>query len=142
MFGILIWFVLGEFIVARWSCCVMWYFVIHRKFVGKKWHLCRFLLPMRAVKCCLPCYWRSVVVFVGFDFGMCCWLWYFEVLLFGLLHVRCSGMVWFAFRLACEIVWNIWACLLGEWCSPGSDVFCWTLLLREIQENLYILIVM
>jgi len=26
------------------------------------WHLCRFLWPVRSVKCCLPCYWKSVVV--------------------------------------------------------------------------------
>jgi len=102
----------------------------------------RFLWPVRAVKCCLPFYWRSVVVFVGFDFGMCSWLWYFEGFLVGLLYVRCSGTVWFVFRLSCEIVWNIWACLLGEWFSQGSDTFFWTLLLREIQDNLYILIVM
>ena len=49
-----------------------------------------------------------------------------------------SGMVWLVFRLSCEIVWNIWACLLGEWCSHGSDAFFWTLLLREIQDNMYI----
>jgi len=106
------------------------------------WHLCRFLWPVRAVKCCLPCYWRSVVVFVGFDVGMCCWPWYFEVLLVRLLYVRCSGMVWFVFRLSCEIVWNIWACLLDEWCFHGWDAFFWTLLLREIQDNLNIIIVM
>jgi len=64
------------------------------------------------------------------------------VLLVGLLYVRCSGMVWFVFRLSLEIDWNSWACLLGEWCSHGSDAFFWTLLLREIQDNLYILIVM
>ena len=104
--------------------------------------LCRFLWPVRAVKCCLPCYWRSVILFVCFDFGMCCWLWYFDVLLVGLLYVHCSGMVWFVFRLSCDIVWNIWGCLLGEWCSHGSDAFFWTLLLKDSQDNLYILIVM
>jgi len=25
------------------------------------WHLCRFLCPVRAVKCCLPCYWEVLL---------------------------------------------------------------------------------
>ena len=95
----------------------------------------RFLWPVRAVKCCLPFYWRSVVVFVGFDFGMGCWLWYFEVLLVGLLYVRCSGMVWF---IGLEYLG-----LFAWWVvSHGSDAVFLTLLLREIQFNLYNLIVM
>jgi len=133
LFGVFVGF---DFGMCCWSivCCICWFWF---------WYVLLKYCLVYLLVLILVCFVGEVLfgVFVGFDFGMCCWLWYFDVLLVGLLYVRCSVMVWFVFRLSCKIVLNIWACLLGEWCSHGSDAFFWTLLLREIQDHLYILIV-
>ena len=134
----------GEFIVARWCWCVLLSFVIYRKFVGGvglfvifslAGACCFVMYSMLLEKFCLCiCRFRSWFVFLTLIF--------WEGLLVGLLFLRFSLMDWFFSFVILVSSLEYFGLFLGESCSYVSKGFFWTLLLRDVQENLGILKVM
>ena len=121
----------------------MWSFVIYRKFVGEVgifavfFGRCMLLNVVFHVIGEVLLYLSVLILSCVVDF---------DILRFCLLCCfMCAVAVWFGLSFVFLVkFFGIFGlvCLVFEWCSHGSDAFFWTLLLRDIQDNMYILIVM